>query len=654
MEYDSSAKVAEGGGHEEKKEEEGGGGSPESSPSSSAAAWASSGGVFTLGISSHQHGDPNSKDEGSGVVFPAPPNEPSDATMHHDLVDPPEGCYWGEMQMREKLRQQRANMATAREQLEYGLMTSSLGSMQYDAAHHQRQLHAAAAAALQSAFLGPAITANFANPLVAAQIQHHVMVQQQQQQAAAVAVAQAAALSMAAGVDPSASSVAAEVYALGGAAGVATPTAGGDNVPLASPFATANHHHHHHHHPRAIDSGRGELSTPGIDPTVAVAADPTAIVAAAAARAQSSAAIPPSSAADPTAAAAETTAVVPFPTTLVAPHPTIHHHHHPPFIHVRTLSPQMTVPHYVPPTCASWGAQVPALSVQDRPLVPPIYNGINPNYPGARLLHPHPPIFVVEDFLSHAECDFLIDAASDALGPAPVVGRGSGEVSPSRTSSTCYLAREDLPEYLRKVGMLTGKPPEHCELPQVGRYLPGERYLQHFDAFDLTDEDGRRFAANGGQRTVTVLVYLNDVAQGGATAFPNLNIEVRPRRGMAVVFFPSTLDGLLDRMALHAALPAVDVKYVSQVWIRQSNYKGQPSKRLPGPMMSGLQEIRDALEQQERAMMRQLQHRQQQQFALFHPQLAQQQIHHLHVQAYNDHVQLQQVQQQEFRQQREG
>ena len=102
MEYDyrdKEAKLAEGGGHEEKKEEEGGGGSPESSspssPSSSAAAaWASSGGVFTLGISSNQHGDPNAaKDDDGGAVFPASSNEPSDATMQHDPVDPLEGCY---------------------------------------------------------------------------------------------------------------------------------------------------------------------------------------------------------------------------------------------------------------------------------------------------------------------------------------------------------------------------------------------------------------------------------------------------------------------------------------------------------------------------------------------------------------------------------
>ncbi|KAL3803210.1 hypothetical protein HJC23_003485 [Cyclotella cryptica] len=258
-----------------------------------------------------------------------------------------------------------------------------------------------------------------------------------------------------------------------------------------------------------------------------------------------------------------------------------------------TLSPQLTIPHYIPPTPASWGAPLPTLTVQDRPLVPPIYNGINPNYPKAQMLHSHPPVFCVHDFLTPAECDFLIEAASDAFGPAPVVGKGQGEVSPSRTSSTCYLAREDLPEYLRKVSLLTGKPAEHCELPQVGRYLPSQQYLQHFDAFDLSNEDGRRFAANGGQRTVTVLTYLNDVAIGGATAFPNLNLQVQPRRGMALVFFPSTLDGLLDKMALHAALPAVDIKYVSQVWIRQTNYDGRPSKRLTRPMVAGLQEQRE-------------------------------------------------------------
>lgn len=114
-------------------------------------------------------------------------------------------------------------------------------------------------------------------------------------------------------------------------------------------------------------------------------------------------------------------------------------------------------------------------------MTPPVYNGVNPNYPGLHVLNTSPPIFAVDNFLTPYECDFLINAALDAFGPAPVVGKGAGEISPSRTSSTCYLAREDLGDLMRKVSLLTGKPAEHCELPQVGRYFYQEKYLQHFD-----------------------------------------------------------------------------------------------------------------------------------------------------------------------------
>jgi prolyl 4-hydroxylase len=244
----------------------------------------------------------------------------------------------------------------------------------------------------------------------------------------------------------------------------------------------------------------------------------------------------------------------------------------------------------------------------------PLYNGVNPYYPGLRVLNSAPPIFCVDHFLSPEECHFLIESASDAFTPAPVVGKGHGEISNVRTSSTCYLAREDVPDLMRKVSALTGKPMEHCELPQVGRYFTSQQYVQvrlfviallgvdtelkslscsppqHFDAFNLDDEDGRRFAENGGQRTITVLLYLNDVVQGGETSFPNLNLQVQPRQGMALVFFPATIDGFLDPLALHAALPAVDTKYVSQIWIRQGNYYGQSSKRLSNLMGAPLTE----------------------------------------------------------------
>lgn len=67
---------------------------------------------------------------------------------------------------------------------------------------------------------------------------------------------------------------------------------------------------------------------------------------------------------------------------------------------------------------------------------------------------------------------------------------------------------------------------------KVGRYYTTQKYANHWDAFDLTTEDGRRFAQNGGQRVCTVLVYLNDVTVGGCTNFPRINLRVQPKKGL--------------------------------------------------------------------------------------------------------------------------
>lgn len=208
------------------------------------------------------------------------------------------------------------------------------------------------------------------------------------------------------------------------------------------------------------------------------------------------------------------------------------------------------------------------------------YLPLNVLYPGIVPISASPPVYTVENFLSADECRALIDAAKDYMTPAPVVGPGNGEVSVSRTSSTCYLAREDLPSICTKVCALTGKPVEHLELPQVGRYRAGEFYKPHYDAFDTSTADGRRFAQNGGQRVATVLVYLNDVAHGGSTYFSKLGLRLQPRLGVALIFFPASLSGVLDDKYLHSAEPAVDPKWVSQIWIRQRAYNGLASVRI--------------------------------------------------------------------------
>ena len=117
------------------------------------------------------------------------------------------------------------------------------------------------------------------------------------------------------------------------------------------------------------------------------------------------------------------------------------------------------------------------------------------------------------------------------------------------------------------------------EVSQVGHYDPGEFYASHYDAVDMDTEVGASFAHNGGNRLVTVLIYLNTVEDGGRTRFDSIKgedgkvLEVQPIKGMAVVFFPATMDAKIDLRYLHTALKPADghEKWVSQIWIREQD-----------------------------------------------------------------------------------
>mmetsp|Transcript_143516 Transcript_143516/g.458953 ORF Transcript_143516/g.458953 Transcript_143516/m.458953 type:complete len:145 (+) Transcript_143516:617-1051(+) len=105
------------------------------------------------------------------------------------------------------------------------------------------------------------------------------------------------------------------------------------------------------------------------------------------------------------------------------------------------------------------------------------------------------------------------------------------------------------------IGELTG------EYPQVCHYRSGEYFSAHEDAFPVCEAQRSNY-----QRRATLLVYLNDVERGGCTTFEGLGLEVRPRRGTALLFFPAFADGRPDVRTRHAAEAAEAEKWIAQVW----------------------------------------------------------------------------------------
>ncbi|KAH8381622.1 hypothetical protein KR093_009546 [Drosophila rubida] len=103
---------------------------------------------------------------------------------------------------------------------------------------------------------------------------------------------------------------------------------------------------------------------------------------------------------------------------------------------------------------------------------------------------------------------------------------------------------------------------------QVLNYGLGGHYNIHYDYFDVAKENMP--INHQDDRMATVLFYLTEVEQGGATVFPKLQQAFSPQAGMAVYWLNLHDDGTPNNQTLHAACPVlVGSKWVMTQWIEE-------------------------------------------------------------------------------------
>jgi prolyl 4-hydroxylase len=116
-------------------------------------------------------------------------------------------------------------------------------------------------------------------------------------------------------------------------------------------------------------------------------------------------------------------------------------------------------------------------------------------------------------------------------------------------------------------------PLENGEGLQVLRYGPGARTEPHFDFLIPSNASNRASIARSGQRTSTLIVYLNDVAAGGETVFPEVGLNVSARQGNGLYFEYANSRGQVDRRSLHAGAPVAEgEKWVVTKWVRERRF----------------------------------------------------------------------------------
>eukprot|EP00970_Alexandrium_tamarense_P008467 scaffold1618_cov196-Alexandrium_tamarense.AAC.27 len=234
---------------------------------------------------------------------------------------------------------------------------------------------------------------------------------------------------------------------------------------------------------------------------------------------------------------------------------------------------------------------------------------INEDYPGLRRVHSNPDVFVIENFLDDASCNDLIDKAREkGTSRSPVAYAGwtddikdllglaaSGPVTWFAILGAWYEAQGD--EEASVLSLVL-----HSLRNYAGLFVFAAIAVVAFTKFradglqnlrtsssttldNLSQFGARNFVSHvedknrGGQTLATLLVYLNDVENGGTTRFGKLpaaddkrqvkgelNLNITPKKGDALLFFPADKNGMFDERTEHEGCPAVDEKWIARIW----------------------------------------------------------------------------------------
>lgn len=187
----------------------------------------------------------------------------------------------------------------------------------------------------------------------------------------------------------------------------------------------------------------------------------------------------------------------------------------------------------------------------------------------------NPRIWVSQGFMPPLICRWLIKRSLSRLQRGFVNDAMTGETShhpmrTARSSGFSMLDRDVVIAFAQeRAALITGIHVHLHEPPNVISYAPGEQFEAHYDFVDPNVTHFKEELALLGQRTVTLVTYLNDGFEGAETDFPRLGWRFRGATGDAVVFYNIDAEGSVDPMTLHAGLPPTrGRKWVLSQWLR--------------------------------------------------------------------------------------
>jgi prolyl 4-hydroxylase len=187
---------------------------------------------------------------------------------------------------------------------------------------------------------------------------------------------------------------------------------------------------------------------------------------------------------------------------------------------------------------------------------------------------------IIDNFLNSTECKTIIDMARLRLEASTTwsVRNGVLQISDYRRADQMFfkLAENETIRHIEeKVADITHVPIENGEGLQVVRYREGGYYKAHYDYFDVKWRSNQWMMRRGGQRIITVLMYLNSLTSaGGETYFPYTNLKIEPVAGKSLIWYNVDDNGEVDPSTFHEAKPVKKgEKLIATKWLREHKFQ---------------------------------------------------------------------------------
>jgi len=177
-------------------------------------------------------------------------------------------------------------------------------------------------------------------------------------------------------------------------------------------------------------------------------------------------------------------------------------------------------------------------------------------------------MYEIPNFLTESECTLIINEINGQLTRSTVT---TGDDN-YRTSRTCYLKTHNnvLSTNLdERICDLFGTTVKFSEGVQGVRYDKSEYFKGHTDWFEPGTSHYEENVNPGGQRTWTVMIYLNQPTKGGHTYFEKIGRGFAPVTGTALLWNNLYPTGEGNPFTHHEALPVEEGnKWIITKWLR--------------------------------------------------------------------------------------